>query len=67
MGLAFHDDPDPLRGELAAALRECQSVLALMVGSREEQAGVSSARAWALCVAAETRARRVLAKVAEEM
>lgn len=66
MGLAFHDDPDPLREELAAALRECQSVLALMAGPREAQAGVSSGAGWAMCVAAETRARRVLGKVAEE-
>lgn len=66
MGLAFHEDPDPLRGELAAALRECQSVLALMVGPREAQAGVSSGAGWAMCVAAETRARRVLRKLEED-
>lgn len=66
MGLAFTDDPDPIREELVAALRECQSVLALMTGPREAQAGVSSGAGWAMCVVAETRARRVLAKVAED-
>ncbi|MCO4316309.1 hypothetical protein M8997_003865 [Phyllobacterium sp. 21LDTY02-6] len=49
--------------DLITALRQCQSILAVLIDPKHKGSGISNMVAWSNCVAAEAKARTALARV----